>query len=75
MSRSYPLDLDERIKKYLIENNEEWDKSKHHMYIQNNKNNTEILVIDMWKYKCNIPSTKDIEIHPLKILVNISLKK
>jgi len=61
----YPLDLDERIKKYLIDNNEKWNPKKHHIYIHN-----ELLVIDQWLYKCKIPSTKDINIFPLKIIIN-----
>ena len=65
---AYPKDLDERITKYLTDNNEEWNKEKHHIYIQLAKEG-EILVIAEWSYKCNPPTPKQLDITPLKILL------
>ena len=65
---SYPKDLDERITKYLKDNNEEWEQQKHHIYIQTTKER-ELLVIEEWNYKCSPPTSKQLEISPLKILL------
>ena len=65
MNPNLPLDLDERIKKYLVENNEEWDSCKHHIFVDSK---LQILVIDQWDYKCNLPSSKDLEIPKILIL-------
>ena len=65
---SYPEDLDDRIKKYLQNNSETWDECKHHIYIQIRKD-TELLVIEEWKYKCKPPTPKQLDIPKLKILL------
>lgn len=64
----YPKDLDERIAKYLKDNNEEWIDKKHYIYIQITKE-SEILVIEEWNYKCNPPTPKQLDITPLKIIL------
>ena len=65
---SYPTDLDDRIKKYLEEQEEKWDECKHHIYIQNTQG-TELLVIAEWRYKCDAPTPKQLDIPKLKIRI------
>ena len=65
---NYPTNLDDRIKKYLKECDEEWNDCKHHIYIQNAQG-TELLVIAEWRYKCHPPTPKQLDISPLKILL------
>lgn len=62
----YPIDLDERIKQYLKDNNEEWNEDLHHIYIDKT-----ILTFDIWQYKCEKPSLQDLKISPIKKKIKI----
>ena len=64
----YPSDLDDRFKKYLQDNNETWNPNKHHIYIKV-KNNSELLVIHDWKYKCKPLTPAQLDIPKLKVFL------
>ena len=55
---SFPANLKERIEEYLKSHNEQWDESKHHIFIDVTQSPPK-LIIEKWNYNCKLFSLKN----------------